>query len=79
MAEPLYIMQNSFSGGELSPVMDARQDLQKYSSGVKKMKNFYALAHGAAVNRPGTYFIAETKYSNKKSRLIPFQFSCDQT
>lgn len=79
MGDPLYIMQNSFSGGELSPVMDARQDLDKYSSGVKKMKNFYVLAHGAAVNRPGTYFIAETKDSSKKSRLIPFQFSSDQT
>jgi hypothetical protein len=76
---PMYFMQNSFSGGELSPVMDARQDLAKYASGLKKMKNFYPLAHGAAVNRPGTKFIAETKYSNKKSRLIPFQFSSSQT
>lgn len=71
-------MQNSFTGGEFSPVMDARQDLQKYGSGLKKMLNFYSLPHGAAVNRPGTYFIAETKDSAKKSRLKSFQFSTEQ-
>lgn len=78
MAEPIYIMQNSFTGGEFSPVMDARQDLQKYATGVKTMKNFYVLPHGAAVNRPGTHFIAATKDHNKKSRLIPFQYSEEQ-
>jgi len=78
MANPIYVMQNSFTGGEFSPVMDARQDLQKYSSGSKKMLNFYSLPHGAAVNRPGTRFIAETKNSANKSRLIPFQFSTEQ-
>ena len=78
MSEPIYIMQNSFTGGEFSPVMDARQDLQKYATGVKTMKNFYVLPHGAAVNRPGTYFIAATKDQSKRSRLIPFQYSQEQ-
>ena len=78
MSNPIYIMQNAFTGGEFSPVMDARQDLQKYASGLKKMLNFYSLPHGAAVNRPGTRFIAETKDSTKVSRLIPFQFSTEQ-
>lgn len=78
MSEPLYIMQNSFTGGEFSPVMDARQDLQKYATGVKTMKNFYVLPHGAAVNRPGTHYIAATKDHSKRSRLIPFQYSEEQ-
>lgn len=78
MSEPIYIMQNSFTGGEFSPVMDARQDLQKYATGVKTMKNFYVLPHGAAVNRQGTYFIAATKDHGKRSRLIPFQYSQEQ-
>jgi hypothetical protein len=71
-------MQNSFTGGEFSPVMDARQDLEKYVTGVKTMKNFFVLPHGAATNRPGAYFRGETKDSTKKSRLIPFQFSEEQ-
>jgi hypothetical protein len=77
-SNPLYIMQNSFTGGEFSPVMDARQDLEKYATGLSTMKNFYALPHGAATNRPGTYFKAESKDSTKRSRLIPFQFSEEQ-
>jgi hypothetical protein len=76
---PMHVMQNSFSGGEVSPIMDARQDLAKYASSLKTMKNFYALAHGAAVNRAGTKFIAESKKSAKKSRLIPFQRSSTKT
>lgn len=78
MPNPVYIMQNSFAGGEVSPVIDGRQDLQKYASSLKTMKNFYALPHGAAVNRAGSYYIAKNKYSEKKSRLIPFRFSEDQ-
>lgn len=78
MSDPIYIMQNSFTGGEFSPVMNARQDLQKYGSGLATMLNFYALPHGAAVNRPGTEFIAETKNSGKVARLVPFQFSTEQ-
>lgn len=78
MAEPLKIMQNSFTGGEFSPVMDARQDLQRYTTGMKTMRNFYALPHGAAVNRPGTYCIADAINHDKRSRLIPFRFSEEQ-
>lgn len=79
MTEPLYIMQNSFTGGEFSPVMDARQDLERYQTGLKTMRNFYALPHGAAVNRPGTYYIADAIHHDKRSRLIPFQFSEEQS
>lgn len=78
MAEPIYIMQNSFTGGEFSPVMDARQDLQKYATGLKTMRNFYALPHGAAMNRPGTYYVADAINHDKRSRLIPFRFSEEQ-
>ncbi len=68
-------IQNSFSGGEFSTIMDARQDLQKYGTGLAVMKNFYIKPQGAAVNRPGTYFIAEVKDSSKPVKLLPFVFS----
>jgi len=70
----VYWMQNSFAGGEFAPSLDARQDLQRYGTGCRCLKNFYVKPQGAAVNRPGTYFIAETKDSGK-CRLIPFVFS----
>ncbi|MBP2652630.1 MAG: hypothetical protein H6Q73_199 [Firmicutes bacterium] len=70
----LYIMQNSFTGGEFAPSMDSRQDVQKYGTGCKTMKNFYVKPQGSAVNRPGTVFVAETKDSGE-AYLIPFSFN----
>ena len=68
-------MQNSFTGGEFAPNIDARQDIQKYSTGLKTMKNFYVKPQGAATNRPGTYFVAESKDSANKCRVVSFVFS----
>jgi hypothetical protein len=65
----------NFTGGELSPRLDGRNDLTKYSSGCKTLENFIVYPHGAAARRPGTTFISEVKTSAKKTRLIPFEFS----
>lgn len=73
------VPQLSFTGGEWAPSLHARADLDKYSSSVKKMRNFFCHAHGGASNRPGTLFVGETKDSSKESRLIPFQFSTVQS
>jgi hypothetical protein len=69
----------NFTGGELSPRLDGRNDLTKYSSGCKTLENFIVYPHGAAARRPGTTFIAEVKNHNQKGRLIPFEFSTTQT
>ena len=69
----------NFTGGELSPRLDGRNDLTKYSSGCKTLENFIVYPHGAAARRPGTTFISEVKTSSKKTRLIPFEFSTTQT
>ncbi len=69
----------SFSGGELSPEMFGRIDDTKFQSGAAKLRNFVALPQGPAVNRPGTAFVREVKYSAKKTRLIPFTYSTTQT
>ena len=68
-------IQNSFAGGEFSPILNARQDIQKYATGLATMKNFYVKPQGAAVNRPGTHYIAEVKDSSSKVNLLPFVFS----
>lgn len=68
---------NSFSAGELSPFLEGRTDVQKYFSGCRTLENFIVLTHGGATKRPGTYYIATTKNS-QKVRLVPFEYSTDQ-
>ena len=59
--------------------MEGRTDFQKYFSGCTKLENFVVLPHGPATRRPGTYFVSEIKTSANKTRLIPFEFSTEQT
>ena len=69
----------SFVSGEFSPKLDGRTDFDKYNSGCKTLENFLVHPQGAATRRVGTQFIAEVKDSTKKTRLIPFEFSTEQT
>ena len=69
----------NFTGGELSPRLDGRNDLTKYSSSCKRLDNFIIYPHGAAARRSGTTFVAEVADSDNKTRLIPFEFSTTQT
>lgn len=72
-------LQVSFNGGELDPSLHGRVDISKYLSGLETCKNFTVQAHGGVSNRAGTRFVGETKDSSKISRLIPFEFSVEQT
>lgn len=72
------VLQPSFSGGEISPSLGYRTDLQRYSTACKTLKNFIVHPHGGTSNRPGTEFIEATKDSTKRSRLIPFEFNTEQ-
>jgi hypothetical protein len=69
----------NFTGGEVSPRLDGRNDLTKYSSSCKTLENFIIYPHGAAARRSGTTFVAEVADSDNKTRLIPFEFSTTQT
>ena len=73
------VQLTNFTGGELSPRLDGRNDLTKYASGCKTLENMVVYPHGAAARRSGTSFVAEVKDSTKKTRLIPFEFSTTQT
>ena len=74
----LRAMQPSFAAGELSPALWARTDLAKYQTGLRLARNVFIHPHGGASNRPGTLWAGETKYPDKKSRLIPFMYSTEQ-
>ena len=73
------VQLTNFTGGELSPRLDGRNDLAKYNSGCKTLENMIVYPHGSASRRSGTQFVAEVKDSTKKTRLISFEFSTVQT
>jgi hypothetical protein len=72
-------MQPAFTSGELSPALGARVDLAKYASGLKVGLNVFLHPEGGSSNRAGLEFIAEVKDSTKLARLIPFEYSPEQT
>ena len=73
------VQLTNFTGGELSPRLDGRNDLTKYNSGCKTLENMIVYPHGSASRRSGTQFVSEVKDSTKKTRLISFEFSTVQT
>jgi len=73
------VQLTNFTGGELSPRLDGRNDLAKYPTGCKTLENMIIFPHGSAARRSGTQFVAEVKDSTKKTRLIAFEFSTVQT
>ena len=73
------VQLTNFTGGELSPRLDGRNDLAKYPTGCKTLENMIIYPHGSAARRSGTQYVAEVKDSSKQTRLIPFEFSTTQT
>lgn len=70
---------SSLTGGEWSPQMYGQIELAGYPSACRLMRNFVCRVHGGAQKRPGTIFIAEIKDSTHEARLIPFQYSTEQS
>lgn len=69
--------QSNFLGGELDPLFWGRTDLPLFQRGLRRMRNFFASKHGAAVSRPGTLYIGPSKndLSDPNVRLVPFVYS----
>jgi hypothetical protein len=76
MARVSTIVTN-FQAGELSPRLEGRIDLQKYSSGAQKLENMLVFPQGGITRRPGTKYAGASK-DGGKVRLIPFEFSDEQ-
>lgn len=62
----------SFNAGELSPRLDGRTDLEKYSKGCRKLQNFLPLVQGGVSKRLGSLFVLE---ATDCRRLVPFVFN----
>lgn len=69
------VRQTNFGGGELSPLLHGRTDLPIYARGLRTCRNFMVTREAMAVSRPGTLFLAQAKYRNKRVRLVPFIYS----
>jgi hypothetical protein len=72
-------LTRSFAGGEITPELFGRIDLQKRQEGLALCRNFITLPHGPAFNRPGTEFVREVKNSAAVTRIIPFSYNNLQT
>ena len=80
MSQPITSIQNSLSGGELSPLVRGRTDLKSYFSGTTTCRNFYASYEGGVSSRAGLAYVGTCKQSGDLDppRDIPFQFSLNQ-
>lgn len=78
-------LNNAFNSGELSPLLRYRVDLDKKYLGVETMENFLVKPQGAAVRRPGTYYVATGRgapceYPTLRYDIVPEDtFSAPQT
>lgn len=71
-------LTGSFNAGELSPMLGARVDFQKYPSGASILENFIPTVQGPIERRGGTRFVGEVKSSASRVLLQPFEFSVTQ-
>jgi len=70
-------LQASFAGGESSPEVGARVDIDKFRTMLKTCRNGIIHPQGGWSNRPGTRMVAATK-SGGKVRVVRFVFSDTQ-
>lgn len=70
-------LKPSFAGGELTPALYGRTDLQKYDVGAAVLENAIVLRYGGVTRRPGFRHVEQTA-ANKKARLIPFSYNAEQ-
>jgi hypothetical protein len=82
MSTKIHPFQTNFTGGELSPNLDARADLQKYQHGAKTLENVIPIAQGGSVGRPGLHFVDSISPPSATTgfpvRLIKFEFNTEQ-
>lgn len=73
------IILSAFNGGEWSEDLAGRIDNDYYASSCSYLSNLFCRIQGPITKRPGLRFVRRTKFANKKSILIRFQFSRTQT
>jgi len=65
----LTLIQNNFTSGEVSPLLEGAIGTQRYLTGLRTCRNFLPIRHGGIRKRPGTMFAGNTS-TDSKARLI---------
>lgn len=78
---PAYnLPQTSFTGGEISPRVQGRTDMDRYASGLKRSYNAHPVIHGGVKRRGGTLYTAQANGSAAgDSVLLPFVEGASRT
>lgn len=66
--------QPALNGGELSPLLIARVDLNKHLVACRKLENFLPLLEGPITRRPGSRYVGPVADQAKRSWLKAFVF-----
>jgi hypothetical protein len=67
-----------FTGGEVSPALYSRVDIDRYNSSLRTARNFIIHPTGGASNRPGTKFVGAAHNGSDRAILQEFVFSRTQ-
>lgn len=67
--------QLTLNGGEISPTLHHRLDLEKRASSLAQCRNFIPLPTGGARKRPGTYYRQKLTDADDNARMFPFRGS----
>lgn len=81
MGQPNYVIQNNFTGGEVTPRIRGQVANKKYLNGVATLLNQTVLTQGGTPRRVGAMFINRVRSyltSSALIRLVPFIFSTTQ-
>lgn len=68
-------IQTNFTGGEFSPRLAGRVDVDRYRNAAATLENVIVHVQGGVVRRPGMRFVAKAKHDNKRAVLLPYVFS----
>ena len=74
--EKIYLMQPSFTGGEISPEVANRIDLDKYQQALLNAENAYIRPYGAVYKRTGSEYCGQAKDENVL--LMEFQAAANE-
>lgn len=70
--ETMYVMQASFTAGEVSPEVANRTDIDKYQSALLNAENAFIRPYGSVCRRAGTLYCGMAKYADKRCILRQF-------
>lgn len=73
------LTRNNFTGGQVSSDILIRNDLQKFQSCTRRTLNMVTNPQGGLESRRGFQLVDEVSDPSLSARLVPFEFSEDQT